>query len=553
MESNAFDVMITYKRTLYASIVMPSSDNTTNTVDMAKSNQPVKKESVKGLHMNSVLAGRYHLQKVIGTGGMGEIYLAIDKKLQRQVAIKMMLHPEEGSDNKRFELESQTVAGFSDPHTIRLFDYGITEEGYQYQVIEYLDGCNVKEYLKKNGTLKPTIAKAIGIQICGSLAEAHRKNILHRDIKPSNIMLVELPERGLHAKLLDFGLARADNHDPTITKTGMVLGSPMYMSPEQIDNKSEDLTPLTDVYSLGLTLYTIVTGKTPFVGGSLSSILASQLFHSPPPLTEVMPSLASEPALCWAIETAVKKNPAERFSSINQMKKALTLALRKPKSSLYIQNQNLYCDDECVYDDSSSSIGAISLTDNLSLGKDAVETINQPKPTKLTAQGVGPQGAESTKSALALASLLLICVGVFIWSELFKTTTVQGQSNFPTPTTVSEQPEQIEAPQPEMFRVDITTTPSGAKVYLNEDKIGTTPTTLELSQEATGTLILKRDGYKAHSLSWPTENTSLDIKLSAKPTINKAKPKQSVSAPKKVKKSTKTKSKGVKDVSNPFE
>ena len=134
-------------------------------------------------------------------------------------------------------------------------------------------------------------------------------------------MLVELPERGLHAKLLDFGLARADNHDPTITKTGTVLGSPMYMSPEQIDNKSEDLTPLTDMYSLGLTLYTIVTGKTPFVGGSLSSILADQLFHAPTALTDIVPELKAEPALCWTIETAIKKNPAERFSSISQMKK----------------------------------------------------------------------------------------------------------------------------------------------------------------------------------------------------------------------------------------
>ena len=106
---------------------------------------------------------------------MGEIYLATDNKLQRKVAIKMMLHPEEDSDNKRFELESQTVAGFSDPHTIRLFDYGITEEGYQYQVIEYIDGCNVKEYLKQRGPLKPNVTKAVGIQVCGSLARSPPK------------------------------------------------------------------------------------------------------------------------------------------------------------------------------------------------------------------------------------------------------------------------------------------------------------------------------------------------------------------------------------------
>ena len=135
-----------------------------------------------------------------------------------------------------------------------------------------------------------------------------------------------------------------------LQKTGMVLGSPMYMSPEQIDKKSDELTPLTDVYSLGLTLYTLVTGKAPFAGGSLSSILASQLFHAPPPLVEVLPSLVDEPALCWIIETSIEKQPGDRFTSISQMKKALTLALQNPKALLYLQNHELYCDDECVQD-----------------------------------------------------------------------------------------------------------------------------------------------------------------------------------------------------------
>ena len=364
-------------------------------------------------------------------------------------------------------------------------------------------------------------------------------------------MLVELPERGLHAKLLDFGLARADNHDPTITKTGMVLGSPMYMSPEQIDNKSEDLTPLTDMYSLGLTLYTIVTGKTPFVGGSLSSILASQLFHAPQPLTQIVPDLQSEPALCWTIETAIQKNPKERFTSINQMKKALTLALKNPQASLYLQNQDLYCDDECVYDDTSASIGLVSLTDNVSLEKEPVETLKQPRPTGISKNGDSSNNG-STKSSLALASLLLICVGVFIWSELFKSTE-QVQTNIPTPTTVVEQPKQIETPSLEMLTVTIATNPNGAKIFLNEDSIGVTPTTIELPREPTGTLILKKDGYRPHSFNWPAENTSLNIGLTAKPKVKKTKPKQDATVPKKIKKTTKTKSKGVKDLSNPFE
>lgn len=540
---------------------------------MGKALQSVKKEVTEESHTGQILAGRYHIKKTIGSGGMGEIYLAVDSKLQRKVAIKMMLNPEEGSDNKRFELESQTVAGFSDPHTIRLFDYGVTDEGYQYQVIEYLDGCNVKEYLKKNGPLKPAIAKTVGIQICGSLAEAHRMNILHRDIKPSNIMLIETPERGVHAKLLDFGLVRADNHDPTITKTGMVLGSPMYMSPEQIDKKSDELTSLTDVYSLGLTLYTIVTGKTPYVGGSLSSILASQLFHAPTDLTEVRPELVAEPALCWTIETAIAKNPDDRFISVSQMKTALAMALRNPTSSLYIQNKELYCDDECVQDYTSFAYDAISLTNTLSSGETSnsvgsLETINQKRPTNITQadRSKAPSGASNKNPALILAGLLLVCVLAFIWNGLAGPSQSAPVNTVPTPTTVVSKT-QIEKEQaPSMISVDIVTTPNGAAVVLNGSETGTTPITVELSKDAIGEIILKKSGYQDHTVPLPVSTEDLQITL----TPNPSKPqviKKGASSPKntktgtekksdndgkKLKKSTKKTSKGVKEVENPF-
>ena len=539
---------------------MPSSDDNTTTIAVGKALQPVKKEITEGSHTDRILADRYHIKKTIGSGGMGEIYLAVDSKLQRKVAIKMMLNPEEGSDNKRFELESQTVAGFSDPHTIRLFDYGVTDEGYQYQVIEYLDGCNVKEYLKKNGPLKPSIAKTVGIQLCGSLAEAHRMNILHRDIKPSNIMLIETPERGVHAKLLDFGLARADNHDPTITKTGMVLGSPMYMSPEQIDKKSDELTPLTDVYSLGLTLYTIVTGKAPYVGGSLSSILASQLFHAPTSLLEVRPELVAEPALCWTIETAIEKNPDKRFTSVGQMKKALAMALKNPNSSLYLQNRDLYCDDECIQDYTSPSFEAISLTSNFSISgassdENSVETINQKKPSNLAPVSMNnPSSGSSSKTSLALAGLLLICVAAFIWSQV--TSSSPQVSTTPTPTKVVSHTPAQKQEAPTMVGIEIVTTPSDAAVLLNGVEAGRTPTTLEVSKEATGDITVRKPGYQDYTVSLPVDSEMLNLVLKANPSKPKVKKNvpslKTTGKDKKTKKSTKTSSESVKKLENPF-
>ena len=546
---------------------MPSSDNDTNTVDAGNPNPPLVKSSPKGIHLDRVLADRYKIEKTIGSGGMGEIYLATDNKLQRKVAIKMMLHPDEGSDNKRFELESQTVAGFSDPHTIRLFDYGVTDEGYQYQVIEYLDGCNVKEYIKKRGPLKPTVAKAVGIQICGSLAEAHRKNILHRDIKPSNIMLIESPERGMHSKLLDFGLARADNHDPTITKTGMVLGSPMYMSPEQIDKKSDELTSLTDVYSLGLTLYTIVTGKPPFIGGSLSSILASQLFHAPQALVEVLPALRDESALCWIIETAIQKQPEDRFTSISQMKRALTLAIQNPTASLYLQNRELYCDDECVQDFTSPSLEAISLTSHLSLSKNdssdasSIETIKQQRPTGLVPQDGVVHGDHNSKTSIVLAGLLLVCVGVFIWTEFSNSPTVTG-STIPTPTkVVTKQPiNKIKAPA--FVSLPVNSDPVGASILLNDKEIGKTPSTINLSPEEQGTLVLRKSGFEDYSIVLPTVQESITASLVSIPNEKTIETKQKLeskkTAPKKKatpKNTDKKKSEkldDIKKIENPF-
>lgn len=502
-----------------------------------------------------VLAGRYHIERTIGTGGMGEIYLATDSKLQRKVAIKMMLHPEEDSDNKRFELESQTVAGFSDPHTIRLFDYGITTEGYQYQVIEYLEGKNIKEHIKSNGPIHPTIAKSIAIQLCGSLAEAHRKNILHRDLKPSNIMLIDSPERGVQCKLLDFGLARADNHDPTMTKTGMVLGSPMYMSPEQIESKSDELTAQTDIYSLGLTLYTMVSGKQPFTGASLSSILASQLFKDPTPLTDVNPQLKIEPALCWIIETAIQKKPEYRFVSISQMKKAIELALQNPEATLNLRDNELFCDEEFIQSYTSLSLQDISLAVD-AMQDEHVATIKQKRPETLV------EATESTTTARSNKTPLLLLGGLAVLGIIASILLPSGShtvKNAPSkPTTVV--PTTVTAPktvtQSKLLALDLRSTPSGASIFVGNKYMGTTPSAIEVNEdEQTDTLILKLQGFQDAVVEWPKQSgivtTTLIKQTERTPSVT---PKNS---PTEKKNNTSTtppkKDKGVKKVTNPFE
>ena len=434
---------------------------------------------------------------------MGEIFLATDQKLQRQVAIKMMLSPESESDNKRFELESQTVASFKDPHTIRLFDYGITSEGFQYQVIEYLQGKNLKEHIRSHGPIHPTVAKSIGIQLCGSLAEAHRTNILHRDIKPSNIMLIDSPERGVQSKLLDFGLARAEHHDPTMTQTGTVLGSPMYMSPEQIEDKSTDLTAATDIYSLGLTLYTMLTGKAPFKGASISSILAAQLFQQPTALTEVQPSLQTEPGLCWIIETAIQKNSALRFESISQMKKAFELSLQDPSGSLELVDGELYFNEQAIQDYTSLSLQSVSISVDAASDQIGVETIQQSKPTPNPV--IVEEPAPKSMIGVGVAAVLLIATGAF-WALQ------PSPGPIPQPTQIT--PVQI-APKPITYTASIVSSPDGATITHGVETLGVTPLTQEMAIEDTWEIVIQKDGFEPWKGSISKDNASIDVTLTA--------------------------------------
>ena len=270
---------------------------------------------------DNLIAGKYRLDKVIGQGGMGKIYLATHLKLKRTVAIKLMLVPEDDEATKRFEEEAAVTASLSHPNTIRIFDFGVMEDDVLYLVMEYLDGISIKQYLKKNGAFSSILAAKLVSDVCGALMEAHDKGIVHRDIKPGNIMLVRMTEGGVRAKLLDFGLVKSLNASRIKTRTGLILGSPMYMSPEQVNSKG--LAPASDLYSLGLTLHNMLTNTRPFPEKSLSSLLAAQLLKYPTPLEDLRPELAKYPRLIHIVNKAIQKDPKLRFQSAEQMKEAL--------------------------------------------------------------------------------------------------------------------------------------------------------------------------------------------------------------------------------------
>jgi hypothetical protein len=290
--------------------------------------------SVYGSHRISVLRrqafearqlGQYQLKGRLGSGGMGQVYLAEHLLLRRPCAIKL-IRPDRVGDPKnlvRFEREVQATATLTHPNTVQLFDYGHAEDGTFYYVMEYLPGLTLEQLVKQRGPLPPARAVHFLRQVCGALEEAHAIGLIHRDLKPGNVMVCE--RGGIHdvAKLLDFGLVlpqAVDRDCERLTQEGTIAGTPAYMSPEQASG-SEDLDARSDIYSVGCLAYFLLTGQAPFAGRSAGRMLAAHMYEPPAPLSSRCPEVTGD--LQAIVLRCLAKDPAERFASAATLKKAL--------------------------------------------------------------------------------------------------------------------------------------------------------------------------------------------------------------------------------------
>lgn len=254
-----------------------------------------------------ILARRYELQELIGGGGMADVYKAQDKLLDRAVAVKI-LHQQYANDAEfveKFRREATAAAKLAHPNIVNIYDVG-EEGGSQYIVMEYVSGPTLKEVIQQKGCLEPIEAVRIAKEIAGALESAHRNNLVHCDIKPHNILV--MPDG--HIKVTDFGIARAVSAS-TMTYSGSVMGSVHYFSPEQA--KGTVITTKSDVYSLGVVLYEMLTGQLPFNGETSVSIALKHLQEEPVPIRQLNPSIP--PVLEAIVQKAMSKDPADRPSS----------------------------------------------------------------------------------------------------------------------------------------------------------------------------------------------------------------------------------------------
>jgi serine/threonine-protein kinase len=269
--------------------------------------------------------GAYLIDKQIGRGGMGQVFVAQHALMCRPSAVKVLQAvPGEGEASLlRFEREVRLSATLTHPNTITVYDFGRTEEDTFYYAMEYLEGLNLEELVLRFGPVPPQRAVFILLQVCGSLAEAHANNVVHRDIKPSNMFLTRRGGIYDFAKVLDFGLAKRiiPDSDRRVTGTGFVLGTPHYIAPESVSG-SEAIDGRADLYSLGGAAYWLLSGRPPFAGKTSMELMVQHVKASPKRVSEVT-EYRITPELDDAVMKCLEKDPKDRFQSAGDLGEAL--------------------------------------------------------------------------------------------------------------------------------------------------------------------------------------------------------------------------------------
>src|SRR5438105_7149311 len=233
-----------------------------------------------------VFNARYEIKQQVARGGMAEVFLARDLLLDRPVALKV-LFPEFAADRsfvERFRREARSAAALNHPNIVSVYDTG-EENGTYYIVMEYVEGRTLRDIIRSDGPLLPQRAADIGADIAGALAFAHRHGVVHRDVKPGNVLI----DRAGRVKVTDFGIARAGDMQENLTQTGAVMGTATYFSPEQAQGGAID--PRSDVYSLGVVLYEMATGRPPFSGDSPVAIAYQHVREQPVPPSQHNPDV----------------------------------------------------------------------------------------------------------------------------------------------------------------------------------------------------------------------------------------------------------------------
>ncbi len=286
--------------------------------------------------VGSILADRYHVIRRIGEGGMGQVYLAEHVKMKRKSAVKVlhqgMVHDPDAIS--RFNREASNASQIQHPNVAAIYDFGETPEGLIYLAMEYVDGEPLTKIIERHGALTAARAADIGEQVASALEAAHDMGIIHRDLKPDNIMITRGRAGEDVAKVVDFGIAKAmQADDQKVTKTGLAIGTPEYMSPEQLGG--DQLDSRTDIYSLGLVTFNMLTGQLPFPSVVSREALIMRLTEKPRTLAEIRADVQWPAELQTVMDKALANHPADRYQHVSQFGRELVTAVATMPESAF--------------------------------------------------------------------------------------------------------------------------------------------------------------------------------------------------------------------------
>jgi len=468
--------------------------------------------------VGELIDGRYRVEALIGLGGMGAVYRATNTRLGRPVALKLLRRDlaHDAGHVKRFLREVQAVSRLSHPHIITVHDFGQTDAGLLYIAMELLEGQTLQELLEERAHVPAARVLAIGSQICGALAAAHESGVVHRDLKPENVVLGRAAGESDYVKVLDFGVAKLDAEDaqPKLTQTGYVVGTPAYMSPEQIADKS--VTAKADLYALGCVLYECLVGRPPFASRTLMELIAAHTKKDVPPLAEVWPLVEVPDGLEPLLRDLLEKHPACRPES--------ALAVKERLDSIALKLTGGTADDVAPRESTPAADGGVTqralkgqaVVPRVATGTKVVDpraldparTTTPGRPAPPTGSGEPAVEIEPEPTAAARPRRrwgLAVAAALGLVAAVIALLALRGGTAEPTPTTPPPRPApdpspratQPAPPPPEVHRLWVRSEPSGAKVW---DEAGTalgpTPVEVELPADGGLTLRLELTGYE---------------------------------------------------------
>ncbi|HEY9760630.1 MAG TPA: protein kinase [Oculatellaceae cyanobacterium] len=471
----------------------------------------------------TTLDGRYEILQVVGSGGMGTVYRATQKFINRTVAVKV-LHKGSITNTEvlqRFQLEAQAASKLSNPHIVTVFDSNVSPSGEPYMVMDFLQGESLDDVIKTTGALSAARAIPIFMQACDALSKAHAKGIVHRDIKPSNIMLVKEDNEDDFVKLVDFGIAKMlqGNETPQLTRTGEIFGSPLYMSPEQWRGGTVD--ERADIYSFGAVMYQALSGAPVFQGNDVLQLAFKHGQDLPEPLRAHGVGIPAR--LEAAIFRALAKEPNERFQKMRDLKQELS----EINASLTIADSQVQtiplastsaatdasCNDKTVVQNTSEKTQAWlqELTPAHKKASSNQDATNGPSPEETTSPGEVIPAANRALvkfAAIALATALVASIALASVKNLLlphSSTATEGMQGMTLPATPSAKkpttaPGSLlhlnpsESPSPASARTDTATPSTGLAPRLSQplptqrgetrSNLTTTPLEQQASQQS---------------------------------------------------------------------